>query len=116
MWTNGNGSLYLGDMQLGDREATPQEVEAWEAARAEAMKPKRVAAGDFVTALYQLGWLEDVKTAVTAAGGLALELWNHAATFERDHPLVAQIATAIDKTETDLDDLFSLAHQIGAGD
>jgi hypothetical protein len=111
---SGIGYLYDGDCRVGDREATPAEVAAWEAARAEAMKPKHVPAGDFVAALYQLGWLEDVKAAVAAAGGLAAELWAHASSFERNHPLVAQIATAIGKSQADLDSLFLLAQQIGA--
>lgn len=75
--------------------------------------PDRVPAGDFVTALYQLGWLGDVKAAIAAAGGLAEELWLHASTFERRHPLVAQIGTAIGKTSADLDELFLLAEAIG---
>lgn len=75
--------------------------------------PDRVPAGDFVTALYQLGWLGDVKAAIAAAGGLAEELWLHASTFERGHPLVAQIGAAIGKTSADLDELFLLADEIG---
>lgn len=33
MWINQQGGLYSGDCQPGDREATPAEVAAWEAAR-----------------------------------------------------------------------------------
>ena len=40
------------------------------------------------------------------AGGRAKVLWDGAPKFERHHPLVNQIATAIGKTQADLDDLF----------
>lgn len=33
MFIDQNGNLYHGDMRLGDREATPEEIAAWEAAR-----------------------------------------------------------------------------------
>jgi hypothetical protein len=33
MWTDGNGSFYVGDCRVGDRAATPAEIAAWEAAR-----------------------------------------------------------------------------------
>jgi hypothetical protein len=71
--------------------------------------PRTAAAGDFMRALYELGWYDDAKAAVEAAGGLAQILWDRAATFERNHPLVAQTATAIGKTPDDLDDLFRKA-------
>lgn len=68
--------------------------------------PLTASAGDFVHALFDLGWLPNVKTAVGSVGGLAEELWNHSATYERKHPLVLQIAAAIGKTSDDLDMLF----------
>ena len=30
MWTDGNGFFYQGDCRVGDREATAQEISAWE--------------------------------------------------------------------------------------
>jgi hypothetical protein len=71
--------------------------------------PQTASAGDFMRALYELGWYDDAKAAVEAAGGLAQILWDRAATFERGHALVAQIATAINKTSDDLDALFRKA-------
>lgn len=71
--------------------------------------PQTASAGDFIRALYEFGWLEDVKKAVAAADGLAAELWARSATFERGHALVLQIARAIGKTEADLDALFRKA-------
>ena len=75
--------------------------------------PSRVAAGDFIRALYELGWIADVKAAVSQASPLAQDLWAHASSFERYHPLVIQIATAINKNSDDLDELFRLAATYG---
>lgn len=33
MWINSNGQIYFGDCALGDRAATPEEIQAWEASR-----------------------------------------------------------------------------------
>ena len=68
--------------------------------------PQTASAGDFVSALIDLGWYDAVDAAAKAAGGKALILWNRAATFERQHPIVRAIAAAIGKTEADLDALF----------
>jgi hypothetical protein len=76
--------------------------------------PQTASAGDFMRALYELGWYDDAKAAVEAAGGLAQILWDRAATFERGHALVAQIATAINKTSDDLDALFRKAASYAA--
>ena len=40
MWINSNGNVYFGDCAQGDREATPEEVAAWEASRVEPDKTK----------------------------------------------------------------------------
>lgn len=71
--------------------------------------PPTASSGDFIRALYELGWYADVDAAAKRAGGLAALLWSRAATFERRHPLVLQIAREIRKTEADLDELFTLA-------
>ncbi len=86
-------------------ESTP-ELQAWIAANLKDPVPQAASAGDFMRALYDLGWYDSAKAAVAAVGGLAQILWDHAATFERQHPMVIQIATAIGKTSADLDSLF----------
>lgn len=68
--------------------------------------PATAQAGDFMRALFDLGWYDAVNAAVTQAGGLAKILWDRASIFERNHPLVIQIGTAIGKTSDDLDNLF----------
>lgn len=49
MYTNGNGYFYIGDMRTGDREATPEEIEAYEASRAPTYQQLRAAAYPPVT-------------------------------------------------------------------
>ena len=71
--------------------------------------PAFVLSGDFKRALYELGWYDDVDAACAAAGGLAEILWKGASRYERDHPLVTQIAASISKTNADIDDLFRRA-------
>lgn len=100
------GVIWAGGVAL----PTQEEFDAAEAALA---VPQTVRAGDFVTALHELDWINDVKAAVAAAGGLAEDLWMHASTFERGHSLVAQIGTAIGKTSAELDQLFVRAAEIG---
>lgn len=105
MWTNGAGFLYDGDMRIGDRAATADEITAWQAAIADAV-PAVAMSGDFKHALFDLGWYDAVNAAATSSGGLALILWTGASQFERAHPLVLQIAAVIGKTSDDLDELF----------
>lgn len=68
--------------------------------------PPVAASGDFVAALCDLGWYAQVEAAAVAAGGKALALWRHAATFERHNPILIAMAQAIGKTDADLDALF----------
>jgi hypothetical protein len=105
MWTDGGGFFYVGDCRSMDRAATDAEIAAWQTARENAV-PLTAPSGDFKHALFDLGWYDAVNAAAIAAGGLALILWNGASIFERNHPLVLEIATAIGKTSDDLDVLF----------
>jgi hypothetical protein len=75
--------------------------------------PQTASAGDFMRALYELGWYDDVVAAVEADGEIGKILWARASLFERNHALVAQIATAINKTPDDLDALFRKAASYG---
>lgn len=73
--------------------------------------PATAAAGDFMRALLEMGVYAVVDAAVNAMEGdegvLARVLWARASTFERQHPLVIQIATALG---INLDELFILAN------
>ena len=68
--------------------------------------PATATSGDFVAALCDLGWYAQVEAAATVAGGKALALWKHAATFERYNPILIALGQAIGKSDADLDMLF----------
>jgi hypothetical protein len=68
--------------------------------------PATAQSGDFVAALCDLGWYDQVEAAASAAGGKALALWRHASTFERYNPILIALGRAIGKTDADLDALF----------
>ena len=89
------------------------EVTVDEAKKRRLLCPGVASAGDFMRALYELGWYANVVTAVTTAGGLSKILFDRAAIFERHHPMVDSIAQAIGKTQDDLDDLFYKAATYG---
>jgi hypothetical protein len=84
----------------------PPTQEEYDAEEISALIPQEALSGDFIHALHDLGWINDVKAAVAAAGGLAEDLFLHASKYERHHPLMLQIAQAIGKDSDDLDELF----------
>ncbi len=60
-------------------------------------------------ALHGQGLLDDVETAI-AAGDLPTKIyWAKAPTVHRDHPLTAAIATALGKSDAEVDDMFRTA-------
>lgn len=75
--------------------------------------PKRAKSGNFVRALYELEHLEAVEAAIAAAlaqgNRLPDLLFRHASEFERDHPLVAQIAAAAELSNAEVDAVFRCA-------
>jgi hypothetical protein len=113
------------DGAISSAHESPQEGYAEEAIDSDAVElaafldralnpvPATASAGDFMRALYELGWYDDVVAAVEAGGELGKILWARASLFERNHPLVTQIATAINKTADDLDALFRKAASYG---
>lgn len=60
-------------------------------------------------AMNQLGLRADVEAAISAGDQSLKDLWNYAPSFKRNHPKIAEIATAIGKTDADIDALFTLA-------
>lgn len=85
---------------------TQEEVDA---ALASLDVPKIVTAAQMIRALDREGLLAPVKTAVHDAGGLTLELWNHAPYFHRDDALIGAVAAALGKSDAEVDALFVLA-------
>lgn len=85
-------------------DATPELSAWWKAIRNPV--PATASSGDFVSALIDLGWYNQVEAAAVAGGGRALALWRHASIFERQNPILIAMAQAIGKTDADLDALF----------
>lgn len=71
--------------------------------------PSEVSPRQISLALNQLGLLADVE-AFIAAGPLTNQIeWSRASTIRRDHPMLVAGATALGKTDADIDALFRLA-------
>lgn len=117
MWTNSNGNVYFGDMQNGDRAATPEEVAAWESSKAEsarmAMSVSRFQAR---AALHLAGLLETVEAMMAApeTPALAKLAWADAQEFKRNSPTVLSLSASLGLTEAQLDALFTTAAGIDA--
>lgn len=54
--------------------------------------------------LLEIGILDDVETLITTPSTKIW--WNDTAVFERDHPLVTQVLTALGKSSTEIDTMF----------
>lgn len=63
-------------------------------------------------AMHHAGILDDVETAVAAAGREAQIEWEYAVEVRRDHPLIASIASELELDESEVDDLFVAAAAI----
>ena len=59
-----------------------------------------------------LGKLTAAQAAVSQAGGLTLELWYGAGTFNRTDPLLNQMAAAIGMSSADVDAAFTAAAKL----
>lgn len=72
--------------------------------------PQEVWAGAMMRALSVLDIQDQVEAIVAASNDwLMQKLWNRAAAFRRDDPMIAAVGMAAGWTEKDLDDLFRLA-------
>lgn len=60
-------------------------------------------------ALLQGGYLATVNAAIAQGGQADQITWEYATEVDRSDPLVANMALALNLTETDLDNLFTLA-------
>ena len=56
--------------------------------------------------LENIGKLDDVIAVVGSMDKVAQIAWGHAPTIRRDHPLVVQIISTLELTETKVDELF----------
>lgn len=87
---------------------TPEEIAARDAAALVSIVPASITRGQFKLALLQIGLLDAVDTAIAQASRETQINYADRLTFERNHPLVASMATALGKTESDIDALFTL--------
>jgi len=109
MWISvATAEIYVGDCRAGDRAATTEEIDAWQAAR-DAYVPPFVRSGQLILALAELDKLDAVKAAVSTAGGLYADLWIHASEFDRADPMVEQLGDAAGMSPEDIDAVFRLA-------
>lgn len=73
MWTDGKGVFYFGEMRIGDRAATPEEISAWESARPPT-KAERIAAklrdGGFPTKGHLYYFIENMRTVASLKLGI----------------------------------------------
>lgn len=60
-------------------------------------------------ALNAAGLRDAVESAVSGADQTTQDAWEFAQEFRRDNPLIAAVASALGKTEAEIDDLFALA-------
>lgn len=76
---------------------------------APAPKPTIVTARQARLALLGAGLLDQVNAAVDAAGPAAKIEWEFATTVDRNWPLLLQLASALDLTADQIDELFETA-------
>lgn len=96
-------------------EMTTEQEAAYEAQAAAdtvsfaALVPSTVTPRQFRRALSQAGLRASVEAAIAAADEETRDTWEYAVTIERGHPMLIAMATALDVTSEQLDDLFRLA-------
>lgn len=94
--------VQLGWIKQGGQFVAPQAPEA--------IVPQIVTRAQFKLALLDLGLLTAVESLVAGSGDQALQInWAERLEFERNHPLVIATATALGKTDAEIDALFVLA-------
>lgn len=116
MYIDQNGTIYSGQMRLGDREATAEEIDLWQSARLEASKPQAVTRFQARAALLQAGLLDQVNTMMADPGtpAIAKLAWQDAQEFRRNSPTVLAMAAALGLSDVQLDQLFTTAAGIEA--
>jgi hypothetical protein len=89
---------------------TDEQIEAeYQRLLVESQKVKVVSMRQARLALLQAGLLTSVEEAVAAGDEAGKITWEYATEVKRDDPLVTNLSAALDLTEGQLDNLFSLA-------
>ena len=110
-----NGGMEF--LPFGCVEITNEEAEAIRAEKLAAIPvsvPQEVTRFQALAALHLAGKLEQVEAIMTSpeTDVLTKLAWNNAQTFKRQSPMVLSMATLLELTETDLDNLFITASGI----
>lgn len=95
-----------------ERRAAQLALDNFDVAKAEARAdvPQEVWAGAMMRALNVLGIDPQIESIVAASDDWLLKkLWDRAAAFKRDDPMITAVGAAAGWSEKDLDDLFRLA-------
>lgn len=91
--------VQLGWVKVGDRFVEPPPVDP--------VVPASVTRAQLKLALLEAGWLDDVEAFIAAANDPVLTInWNERQEFERNHPLVIAVISAMGKTEAEGDAVF----------
>lgn len=107
MWTSDGIFLYAGDCRAGDREATAEEIAAWERARAAATTAS-ITRDQAMAELDHLGKLDAAFAMAQQAGGLTYQRWFNPRWEYRDflEPPLSNMAAAL---EIDAREFFEAA-------
>ena len=112
MWITSQSQLYAGDCIPGDRAATDAEVAAWQAKIANPV-PTSVALWQAKAALHNAGLLDQANTIIAAANNPVLSaFWANANDIQRSSPTLASLATQLNLTDAQVDQLFIQANAI----
>lgn len=104
----GEDGRPLASQEIADKAEVIAEVEAAKTS----LVPAEVWAGAMMRALNAVGILKRVDDIVAASDDLLVKkLWDRAAAFRRDDPMIVAVGASVDPpwSESDLDDLFRLA-------
>jgi hypothetical protein len=112
---NGDGYAGLVWMDVNSNKPTLAELQAW----VPPAKPVIVSMTALRLTLIEMELEDDVLTIINAMPdakqkAAALAWWQTAQTVRRNHPLVAQLAAALGKTDAEIDAIFAAAITLSA--
>lgn len=108
-----NGGVW-GPLVVPPYIPTADEIAAAELAAFKATVPQSIPTLYGKLALLQAGLLDAAVAAVTTLGPAAVLVWTDVTNFQRNDDIVLSVATILNLTERNLDDLFIAAGQLAA--
>lgn len=110
-----NGQIISGTFLLGlpdgAREATPEEIASYEAEKSKNQTPQTISPRQARLALLGAGLLDEVDTMLATNKAWQIE-WEYATKIERSSPLISAMATQLNLTDTQIDEMFASAAQL----